>query len=150
MKRTELKRKTSLKSNKTPIKTEGPSTLRWKTWRRKQNIIVIRRSQGKCEFHWSSMCGSLDWHHCFGRSHIISEPWASLAPLTTMICRRIHMQADQNIETRRILQRMAVRRLMNEFDIEIYGLWDLLPDPVDVVRLVISELEEKGLKPDVE
>jgi hypothetical protein len=150
MKKTELKQKTELKRSTKPIKTEGPSTLRWKAWRRKQRAIAVDRSRGLCEWHNSSVCGPFDWHHCFGRSHIISEPWASFAPLTMMICRSIHIRADQDIEMRRILQRDATERLMKKFRIEFHNIWVQLPDPVDVVRLVISELEEQGLKPNVE
>ena len=145
MKEREQKRKIQLNPSLKKIKQNGPSTIRWKSWRALQRTIAVIRSDGRCEYiPWS--VEHLTWHHVFGRMHIIAEPWASFAPLTFMLCNAHHLAVHSDHNVRLEIERLAVERFCAIMNIP-YDDPTGNSDPVEDIRMIVRELEEKGVLP---
>ncbi len=129
-----------------PIRKVGARAERWADWQLRQRAAVGRRCRGRCE-----LCKAgdvrLDWHHAVGRGHLVEEPFASWAPLTTALCRpcheRVHLEPEG--DAARTVREAAVREL-----------WDTVPTghpapsdvpPLDVIRRRVEELEAAGFRP---
>lgn len=127
---------------RTPLRKRGVTTERWARWRDKNRAIVAARARGRCEG-----CGATDGprelHHCFGRSHIISEPWASLAAMCASLCLPCHRDITNGGDPYLTLQMRseALWRLRDQFG----GLLPMYPDldAVEVARLYVSALSEE-------
>ncbi len=85
------------------MRSVGTTTQRWAKWRHKNAITVRIRSEGRCEAEkmWPDKAGrcsndAVDWHHVFGRGHIIAEPLASHHTMTTALCREHHNAAHRS------------------------------------------------------
>jgi hypothetical protein len=79
----------------TRLTQRGTSALRWQQWRNRQRALVALRNDGRCEGY---ECRALatDWHHVFGRRHIIAEPLASHHTMTAGLCRDCHNHMHNN------------------------------------------------------
>ncbi len=119
-----------------PLQARGKGTIRWQQWRNRQRALVALRSQGKCE---APKCEerATDWHHVFGRGHIISEPLASHHTMTAGLCRTHHRATERKERPLTpILQLAALQRV---------AAWFRLPDiPHDQVRTVEAMLRAEG------
>ena|SRR6185369_11940935 len=150
MKKTGLRRKTPLKSytriqNKTPISKVGPSTIRWKGWRSTQRMIVFERFS-KCQLCKVKI--PTNWHHAFGRSHIISEPWASYAPLTLALCDDDHLLVHRDSKARRAAELIAATQLIVALNAPPLEVWDSLDyTPIEIVKNLVNTEEICGRKP---
>ena len=72
-----------------PLRAKGKGTLRWEQWRKRQRALVAIRADGQCE---APRCkeNPTDWHHIWGRGHLVSEPLASHHTMTAGLCRTHH------------------------------------------------------------
>ena len=117
---------------------EGPSTIRWKSWRREQRLKALDRARGRCEFHRHVLCvPPHNWHHLFGRN---DEPWSSFHPFTMIICSKIHMSAHSNLAIRDALRWMGIRefrKLNTELSID-ENMFETL-DPRDIFNYIVRE-----------
>jgi hypothetical protein len=77
------------------IRPLGKGTQRWSQWRQRQRALVAQRNYGRCEGY---ECRALatDWHHVFGKRHIIAEPLASHHTMTAGLCRDCHNHIHNN------------------------------------------------------
>lgn len=73
----------------TQLRARGSGTLRWQQWRNRQRALVALRNKGICE---NPRCPfkSTEWHHVFGRGHVVSEPLASHHTMTVGLCGDCH------------------------------------------------------------
>jgi len=72
-----------------PLRTRGKGTIRWDQWRKRQRALVAIRARGECE---APRCKEkpTEWHHVFGRGHLIAEPLASHHTMTVGLCGNCH------------------------------------------------------------
>ena len=73
------------------LKARGISTKRWEKWRaRQRDLVMEKRGNGDCEardtFGKRCAIGADQWHHCFGRGHVVAEPLASHHTMTCGLC----------------------------------------------------------------
>jgi hypothetical protein len=102
------------------LRSAGTTTQRWANWRHKNAVIVRRRSLGQCEAEQSAgrRCQheAEDWHHVFGKRHIIAEPLASHHTMTAALCRECHNAAHRSEHPLLpLLQRAALDRAAHFF-----------------------------------
>lgn len=105
------------------LRSSGTTTQRWAKWRHKNAVTVRIRSGGQCEAEklWPDTAGrcpndAADWHHVFGRRHIIAEPLASHHTMTAALCRECHNAAHRNERPLLpLLQQAALERASHFF-----------------------------------
>lgn len=119
-----------------PLQARGKGTLRWQQWRNRQRALVALRARGQCE---APRCAdkATEWHHVFGRGHIVSEPLASHHTMTTGLCGMCHKAATRGEKPLTpILQIAALMRVC---------AWFRLPEiqPAEV-RTVEAMLRAEG------
>ena len=136
------------------LSTTGPRVRRWGRWRRQEHAVVIERANGACEG-----CGAhtdvLEVAHLAGRQHIISEPWASSAALTTALCCArtwgfsigCHGAIDQGKDDalRDLLRQRSITRMAKCLDVEP-GAY-MFPNPLDGIRTLVRLADERGVTP---
>jgi hypothetical protein len=130
-----------------PLRQQGAHTKKWARWMARQKAKVMGRSMRRCE-----ACGALggrrEWHHSVGRSHLVSEPWASLSELCFALCaggsKSCHHKVTYGTDlelTERLRQKAADRLAIS------YG-FDLPLSPkdegLDRIREMIRKLEADG------
>jgi hypothetical protein len=125
-----LKRRTPLRSSTTPLKRSELTSRRriparserargWLAWQQQERALVFERAWRArtglplahlCEYPGCDERPS-EWHHAFGRSGTVSEPWASSRLLTVASCRVHHEAAHAQRAVRAAWREQALTRL---------------------------------------
>jgi hypothetical protein len=115
-----------------PIRARGKGTIRWTQWRARQRALVALRCSGICEV---SDCKEKagDWHHVWGRGHILSEPLASHHTATVGLCRRHHNATTRGEKPiTPYLQLLSIGRMCAWFKLP-----QMMPDQVRTIEAIM-------------
>jgi hypothetical protein len=102
------------------LRATGTRHARWIGWQQQQRAVVMSRCHGRCE---ASGCANPaeEWHHCFGRRHIIAEPLASHHTMTAGLCGNHHRALTRGLlpSVDRELMAAALMRAVSRFKIPV-------------------------------
>ena len=128
------------------IKPRGKRAERWAAWQRQERTACVERANGRCEaFKVDMRCtkSAQDWHHAFGRKHLIAEPFASWRVFTLMLCRDCHHWVHLDAEITKEARHSAVERLAQFIDVPNVRT----VDPLAMARSFVDEAARIGWNP---